>query len=137
MSKRFALYILSLLSGGVLVVTSQAFTGGALEWTGFGVSAGVTAFGLIGLGVSRRLRNVAGFATLTLAGAWSLIAALIFTGATRDWLIFADGLGIAALAVIALAVHEYSTERVVHTLEVGHSADGYARTGTTRVAEHV
>ncbi|MEP9384018.1 hypothetical protein [Nocardioides sp. KR10-350] len=41
-----------------------------------------------------------------------------FTGATLGWLAFADAIAMAVLAAGALVLHELTTERVVHTLEV-------------------
>ncbi len=42
------------------------------------------------------------------------------------WLSFAGALGVLALSLIGLTVHELSTERVVHSLEVS-GAQGDAK----------
>ena len=46
------------------------------------------------------------------------MAHLVFSGATTRWLGFADGCGLLGLAIAGLVLHELSTERVVHSLEV-------------------
>lgn len=64
---------------------------------------------------------------------------LVFGGATSRWLSFADGCAMLALAVVGLVLHELSTERVVHSLEVidSRSHDGSTTdTDRERVAAH-
>ena len=63
---------------------------------------------------SRRL----GHGLLGLVGLWSLIAALAFSGPALTWLVFADAIALGVLALADLAVHEATTERIVHQLEV-------------------
>jgi hypothetical protein len=118
MSSRYILNTLSLIAGAFLVVASRVFTGGPLEWIGFGVSAAVVVGAVGGLALATLPRHRVGFGSLATVAAWSAVAALIFTGSTLGWLIFADAVAIAAVALGALLVHEFTTERVVHTLEV-------------------
>lgn len=118
MSNRYILNTLSLVAGAALLVASRVFTGNRLEWVGFGVSAVVLIGAVTGLTIATRQRHVLGFGVLAAAAAWSAAAALIFTGTTLAWLVFADALAIALIALAALVVHEFTTERVVHTLEV-------------------
>ena len=122
MSTRYILNTLSLVAGAFLVVSSRVFTGGALEWLGFGVSAGVLLFGIIGLTLGDQRRHLAGYGVLSVVAAWSAVAALVFTGSTLGWLVFADAIGVAAIALGASAIHEVTTERVVHTLEIREEA---------------
>lgn len=58
------------------------------------------------------------YGLLVVTGAWSLAAALVFTGPALSWLVLAEAIGIAVLAVANLTVHEVTTERVVHTLHI-------------------
>jgi hypothetical protein len=118
MSSRYILNTLSLIAGAFLVVASRVFTGGQLEWIAFGVSAAVLLAGVVGLTIATMQRHVVGYGTLSAIAAWSAVAALIFTGTTLGWLVFADAVVLAVAALGALAVHEFTTERVVHTLEV-------------------
>lgn len=115
LSLRFGVYLPSLVAGGLLAVWSRSFTGAPLEWVAFGVSAAVLVAGVIGLTTRR---NIAGYGALSLIAAWSAVAALVFTGSALTWLVFADALAVAAVSLAGLTVHELSTERVVHTLDV-------------------
>jgi hypothetical protein len=122
MSTRYILNTLSLVAGAFLVVASRVFTGATLEWLGFGVSAGVLLFGVTGLTVGEHRRHLLGYGVLSLVAAWSAVAALVFTGSTLGWLVFADAIAVAAIALGASAIHEVTTERVVHTLEIREDA---------------
>ena len=53
---------------------------------------------------------------------WSLIAALAFSGTALTWLVFADAIALGVLALADLAVHEATTERIVHSIEVSDPA---------------
>lgn len=63
-----------------------------------------------------------GHGLLGLVAVWSLVAALAFSGTALTWLVFADAIAIGVIALADLAVHESSTERIVHSLEVRESA---------------
>ncbi len=73
---------------------------------------------MVGLTIATMRRHLVGYGALSAVAAWSAVAALIFTGTTLGWLVFADAVVLAIIALSALAVHEFTTERVVHTLEV-------------------
>ncbi|MBE7186728.1 hypothetical protein [Jatrophihabitans endophyticus] len=118
MSTRYALSTASLLAGIVLLVTSRVFTGGTLEWTAFGLGTGVLVLAVAGLVLGTERRHLAGFGVLAAVSVWTLVSALVFTGGTLGWIAFADAVAIATIALGALTIHEVSTERVVHTLEV-------------------
>jgi peptidoglycan/LPS O-acetylase OafA/YrhL len=123
MNNRYLVNTGALAAGAFLVVASRVFTDRPLEWITFGVSAGVTAAAVAALALfSRQRRHLAGFGALAVVAAWSAVAALIFTGTTLAWLAFADSIAIAVVALVALMVHEVTTERVVHTLEVRQPA---------------
>jgi hypothetical protein len=55
---------------------------------------------------------------LVIAG-WNIVASLVFAAPAAIWLMFANGCGLLAIALAGLTLHEVSTERVVHSLEVG------------------
>jgi hypothetical protein len=122
MSTRYILNTLSLVAGVFLVVASRVYTGGTLEWLGFGVSAGVLLFGVVGLTLAEQRRHVVGYGFLSAVAAWSAVAALVFSGSTLGWLVFADAIAVAAIALGAAALHEVTTERVVHTLDIREGA---------------
>lgn len=121
MSIRFGLGTLFALAGGFLVAASLAFSANTAGWLSFGVGTGVTVLATAALAKYGISRGSYGDAAAFVVGLWSLIAALVFTGNTLTWLVFADALALVAVALVQLAVHEISTERVVHTLEVHDS----------------
>ena len=63
-----------------------------------------------------------GHGLLGLVALWSLVAALAFSGTALTWLVFADAIAVGVLALADLAVHEATTERIVHSLEVRDTA---------------
>lgn len=120
MSTRYLLNTFALVSGGFLAVVSRSFGDTALEWTAFGVSAGVVVAGIAALTGNGHGRGALAHGLLTAVGLWSLVAALVFSGATLSWLVFADALALAVVALADLTANEVTTERVVHTLDVRH-----------------
>ncbi len=118
MGKQYILNGTALVASGAGIIWSRLFTGGALEWVVFGLSAAIALAGVVGLKVSGTIRSEAGFSLLGLIGAWSAFVALVYGGATLGWLAFADAIAAALVAGAALVAHELTTERVVHTLEV-------------------
>ena len=115
---RFGVDVLGLLAGGFLVVASVAFTAGVAGWVGFGVFTGLTVLGAAGAVFANRTSARIGHGLLGLVSLWALIAALVFTGPALTALLFADALAVALVALADLTVHELSTERVVHQLQV-------------------
>jgi len=118
MSLRFGLGTLYALAGGFLVVSSLTFAASTVGWLAFGVGTGVTVLAAAALARTGVARSSYGYSAAFVVGLWSLIAALIFTGSTLTWLVFADAIVLVAIALADLALHEITTERVVHTLDV-------------------
>src|SRR5579875_2039036 len=116
MSLRFGLGTLFAVAGGFLVAASLAFSANTAGWLAFGISTGVVVLAAAALAGRAISRGSYGYAGAFVVGLWSLIAALVFTGSALTWLVFADALGLVAVALADLALHEISTERVVHTL---------------------
>lgn len=118
MISRFLTNISLAVLAGFLVVVSLAWPVSASMWIMFGV--GVVAVLLLGAvlipgrGLAQRLLD----APIAVLGAWTIIASLVFAGSTVMWLAFASGIAFVGLAVLGLVLHEISTERVVHSLEV-------------------
>lgn len=107
-----------LLAAAFVVVVSLVFTSGVVGWIGFGVSAGIVLVALAQTMLNRRVVPKLGHGAVLVMALWSVVAALVFTGGPLTWLVFADALGIMGLALANLGVHEFSSERVVHQLEV-------------------
>jgi len=93
-----------------------------VQWLAFGVSIGTLVIS-IGLAVRyrRQLPTVVLAALTAIVSAWTVIASLVFALTTVQPLALAGGLVLAVLAIIGLATHELSSERVVHSLEVGQN----------------
>jgi hypothetical protein len=115
LNTRFGVDVLGVLAGAFLAVTAVAFTATVAGWIGFGVFTGLAVIGAVGAVFATRLSARIGHGVLGLVGLWSLIAALVFTSPA---LLFADALAVVLVALVDLTVHELSTERVVHQLEV-------------------
>lgn len=118
MGKKYLINGFALVASVVAIVWSRVFTGGALEWVAFGIAAAIAVASVAGIRLADKRFELAGFTTLGLVAGWSAVAALVFTGATLGWLVFADAIATAVIAAGALVQHEMTTERVVHTLEV-------------------
>lgn len=117
LSPRFSLDTLAVVGGGLLAVSAMSFSAPTAGWIGFGVSTLITAAAaaaVAGRPDSARL----GHGGLALVALWSLIAALAFSGSALTWLVFADAVALAAVALADLTAHEMGTEHVVHSLEV-------------------
>ncbi|HVV14699.1 hypothetical protein [Amycolatopsis sp.] len=115
LNTRFGVDVLGVVAGGFLAVTAVALPVHAAGWVGFGVFTGLALVGALGAVLATRLSARIGHGVLGLVGLWSLIAALVFTSPA---LLFADALAVVLVALADLTVHELSTERVVHQLEV-------------------
>jgi hypothetical protein len=139
---RFFVSLALALAGGFMVVETFAFstsTATAISFAlGIAVVTVAVAFYIGRLGSPKqvvwlfrgRVRVPAWDALALLVGtigAWNIVQTQVFADATSRWLTFADGLGLLGLTLAALVLHELSTERVVHALEVVRSAaDGDA-----------
>jgi hypothetical protein len=118
LSSRFGFDSLYVVAGAFLTVTAMAWSAGASSWTAFGVSTGIAVIAAASAALARKTTHRAGHGLIALVALWSLIAALVFSGPALVWLVFADAIAIGVLGLVDLAVHEATTERIVHQLEV-------------------
>ena len=118
LSSRFLLDSLFVVAGAFLTVASMAWAAGTAGWTAFGVSAGVTVLALASAVAAKKGSRRLGHGLLGLVALWSVVASLAFSGTALTWLVFADAIAVGVLALADLAVHEATTERIVHQLEV-------------------
>jgi hypothetical protein len=118
LSARFMLDSLFVVAGGFLAVASMAWSAGTAGWTAFGVSTGVAVIAAASAVLAKKTGHRLGHGVIALAGLWSLVAALAFSGSALTWLVFADAIAVGVLGLVDLAVHEATTERIVHQLEV-------------------
>ncbi len=118
MSPKYLINLLVLVAGGFLVVASQTFAASTAGWLGLGVGVLAVLLGGLGLALSRFELRAAGYAATALLGVWTIVSSTVFSGGLLSWLVFADALALAAVALAELTVHEVRSERVVHTLVV-------------------
>lgn len=129
---RWVLTFALTLAAGFLVVESYAFGAATASSIGFAVSIGMIALAGTLLATARRARQylslpsrdlrVAAWEVISLAtiaiAAWNVVQSRVFDAGTARWLTFADGLAMLVVAAVGLVLHELSSERVVHSLEV-------------------
>jgi hypothetical protein len=118
LTPRFALDLLYLVGGVFLLVAAMTYTSGTAGWLAFGVGTAVTATAALTAIRATQPAVKVGHGLVALAGLWTLVAALTFTGATQTWLVFANAALLGTLAIADLVGHEVTTERVVHELVV-------------------
>jgi hypothetical protein len=118
LSSRFLVDSLFVVAGAFLVVASMAWSAGTAGWTAFGVSTGITVIAVASAVLARKVSHRIGYGLIGIVGLWSLVAALVFSGTALTWFVFADAIAVGVLALADLAVHEATTERIVHQLEV-------------------
>ena len=116
LSPRFAVDNLFVIGGAFLAVASMVFTASVTGWLGFGVFTGLTVLALASAIAARTAGPRIGHGILGVTGLWALIAALAFSGTALTWLVFANAIALAVIALVDLTVHEVTTENVVHRL---------------------
>jgi hypothetical protein len=118
MRTRFFYNLMLALAAGFLVVATQAFAAGTVTWLTFGIAVGITAAALVTIPMrSGLVQRILSGLTVGL-GVWTIVLSLVFVPTTVVWLGFASAIGFVVLACAGLMVHELTTERVVHALEV-------------------
>jgi Asp-tRNA(Asn)/Glu-tRNA(Gln) amidotransferase A subunit family amidase len=118
MSIRYLYNITIALAAGFLVVATQAFAAPTVAWLTFAIAVGATALGAGMLFTHGGMSNRALAGVGVALGIWTIVASLVFAPATVVWLGFASALAFVGLALVGLTLHELTTERVVHSLEV-------------------
>jgi len=135
LSSRFILDNVTVVGAAFLVAAALAFTAPVAGWIGFGVFTGLTVLAATSAALARTPGRKAGHGLLALAGLWSLIAALVFSGHVLMWLVLADAILLGVIALAFLSVHEATTEKVVHQLVVtGTPAAANGSTAAERAA---
>jgi len=139
MRSRFLTNLVFVVLGGFLAIASMAFGVPVFTWLMFG--AGIAALVLAAPAVTvlargRPQRGIDG--VISLLGAWTIVASMVFGGLAITWLGFTSGVALIAFALAGLALHELSTERVVHSFEVRTpAAERELGTGTQHLGEVV
>ena len=116
--RRFAWGLAAATAGAFLAIVSGLWATGTIEWIGFAVGVGALMGG-VGMLMAARGPMERGLDLLVAAlGAWTIIASFAYDGGTRLDLARWEGVALALLGAAAMVVHERTTERVVHQLEV-------------------
>lgn len=118
MSIRYLSNLVLALIAGFLVVATQAFDLFAVKWLVFAIATGATVLSLGTLVMDRNIIQRVVSLSAGVVGGWTIVASLVFGLSTVMWLGFAGALALIGLAIVGLTAHEFSTERVVHSLEV-------------------
>jgi hypothetical protein len=134
LSPRFLLDNLFVIGAAFLAVVAMAWSVGTASWVAFGVSTGIAVLAGTSAALTRKTGRKFGHGLVALAGLWSLIAALVFSGTALTWLVFANAILIGVIALGDLAAHEATTERVVHQLEVSSTGSDAATANGTATA---
>lgn len=140
------------IGGALIVLLTFALTTGthpaSARWIAFGIgiavtcaAAGALADRLVGTdgtavdgGRSGRLAAVVTTGASVLVGIAMIVTMIVFSGTTARWLAFAIGCGMVGFSLLAVAIHEFTSERVRHELEVARpsaTAPAAAPTATT------
>lgn len=108
------------VAAAFLVVATAAFTLPVITALALGVSIGML---LVSLGIAAEYRDQIATVVPALAAAlvsgWTIVASQVFAESSVQNLTLASSLAISGLAMVGMTVHELSSERVVHSLEVG------------------
>jgi hypothetical protein len=133
LSPRFLAGNLFVIGGAFLAVAAMTFGAHLAGWIGFGVFTGLAVAAFASAAVSHSTGVKISYTLLGLVGLWSLVATLLFTGSALTWLVFADGIALAVIALADLAVHEATTEKVVHQLVISDTPVA-SKPGAERIA---
>ena len=114
MSTSFLTNSVIAVATGFLVVASQAFASSTTAWIAFGIAIGILAVSCLAQAdvsrgrVQRALDGVA-----AVVSAWTIVASVVFHGATVRWLSTGEAVALVALALIGLTYNELREQRAV------------------------
>lgn len=117
---RFSSWLAIALAAAFLVVASVAFSASTTASLAFAIAIGTL---VVSVGIAYTYRAHAATTMMAVAtailSAWTIVASLVFSVQTAQTLALAEALGLCGLAVLGLAVHELTVERVVHAVKDG------------------
>jgi hypothetical protein len=137
---RYLSYILLGVLAAFLVVATQVFPLATVKPLALGIGIAML---YVSLGIAALSRTMAGRfwadpvslgvgAVSALVNAWIVITTQVFSLSTMQDVTFYSAIGVGALALVGLTVHELRVERVVHSLEVRSSETEPERVGDGR-----
>jgi hypothetical protein len=117
---RYFSYLSLATAAAFLVVATQAFTLPTIAALSLGVGIGLLVVALgVAQGFRRDVPSLTIASLIALVSAWNVIASQVFSYDVVKWATFGDAAAVVVLALAGLTAHELSSERVVHSLEVG------------------
>jgi hypothetical protein len=132
---RWLAYVAVALAGAFVVIATFAWQSPtsdvSLRWLAFGVGVAAVSAALIalvdhvvaissdGASAARQLSVLLATAITAIAAALILLMAVLH-GSDARWWAFGLGAGLAGSSLLALTVHELSSERIRHELEIAH-----------------
>jgi hypothetical protein len=114
MSTRFVTNAIFAVAAGFLVVASQAFSSSATGWIAFGIAIGILAVACLAQADASRgvvQRSLDG--VVAIVSAWTIIASVVFHGATVRWLSAGEALALVALALAGLTYNEVREQKAI------------------------
>jgi hypothetical protein len=114
MSTSFLTNAIIALATGFLVVASQAFASSTTAWVAFGIAIGILAVSCLAqtdLSRGRLQRTLDG--VIAIVSAWTIVASVVFHGATVRWLSTGEALALVALALTGLTYNEIREQKAV------------------------
>jgi hypothetical protein len=114
MSTRFVTNAILAVAAGFLVVASQAFSSSTTAWIAFGIAIGIlTVACLAQADTSRGLVQRSLDGIVAIVSAWTIVASVVFSGATVRWLSTGEALALVALALAGLTYNEVREQKAV------------------------
>ncbi len=114
MSTRFLTNAIVALAAGFLVVASRAFGSSTTGWLAFGIGIAILAIACLAQAdrsrgaVQRVLDGI-----IALVSGWTVVASVVFHGATVTWLSTGEALALVALAFTGLTYNEVQEHAAV------------------------
>jgi hypothetical protein len=102
------------LATGFVIVASQAFAPSTTAWIAFGIAIGILAASCLAQTdesrgrVQRTLDGV-----LAVVSAWTIVASVVFHGATVRWLSTGEAIALVALVITGLTTNELREQKAV------------------------
>jgi hypothetical protein len=111
---RFVAWLAIGITAAFLVVATAAFSPSTITWLAFAISIGNLAVSAgLCLTYHRSIATLVTGLVTALVSAWTIVASLVFSGATVQSLALGGALAIAGLAIVGATAHEVSVERAM------------------------
>ena len=111
---RFFSWLAIGIAAAFLVVATASFSLPVIKWLAFAIGFGtLIVSGSIGFSYRQHIPTVLTALATALVSAWTVVATLVFSGATVQNLALASGLALAGLAITGITEHELDMEHAL------------------------